>query len=245
VFSGNYVTGLDITTLGSVSMGSISASSNTTGYGASINGSTEGKGLTITGTNTFNDNATYGLFVNINGAITANNLTANDNGTGVDLYNQGATNPYTVTLTGTNAFQDNTSVGIEIWTKGAVTVSNVSANGNGSGMLIDNDLVGTPSITMTGVNSFSYNNVSNGLQLRSFGTINLSKVTADDNASEGILVVGSANNFTLSCASLTHNGNDGLDITTTGVVTLKGVMASGNTALDINSSVVPVVVRTC
>jgi hypothetical protein len=151
-------------------------------------------------------------------------------------------------LNGTNLFSGNVDTGLQVWTIGAITVNNLSSNGNlNGGVLLDNDDAGATAmstVTLTGTHFFN-DNTGRGLYIRSTSTVTLSKLTADDNSTTGVEITAGSGNVTLSCASITSNGSNGLDVTTTGVVTLKGVIASGNSGGDIVSSVVPVIVRTC
>lgn len=257
VFNDNYISGLDVTSYGTINLSNITANNTAIGRGAIISSLTAGKSVTLGGTNTFvnngNDSNDSGLYISSMGAITINNLTASENsGNGADLINQNVLSPvaYAVKLTGTTTLNNNGASGMELWASGAVTVNNVSANGNlaGGGMLIDNDfLVDPQAVTIAGINSFSYNSVI-GLQVRSFGAVNLAKITADRNGSDGVFVDGASNAVTIACAVLTGNTTGtGLAIDTSGLVTLKGVLSSGNGGnyLHTNASVPDVISRTC
>jgi len=52
-------------------------------------------------------------------------------------------------------------------------------------------------------------------------------------------------NVSLTCASLTNNGGNGLAVITTGSLTLTGVVASGNTFSDISFAGTPILIRNC
>jgi len=87
--------------------------------------------------------------------------------------------------------------------------------------------IGSPGVTLTGVNTFSGNSVT-GLFILSAGDVSLNNVAADGNTGDGVYVA-SLKNVTLTCASITTNDGTGLFISAlVGKVTLKGVFAYGN-----------------
>jgi hypothetical protein len=253
-FNSNKTTGLDVESAGAIIVSNLTANDTVTDYGAVVNGYTEGKGVTLSGVNTFNDNNLQGLWILSLGPITLNNITASFNGNiGVIADNDDASGPWAFKLTGTNWFEGNTGGGFEVYSKGAISVNSITAIDNiGGSVLLDND-AGTAGITMTGNNFFlGTTGAAAGLRIRSLGAVSLSNITADGNAGGG-LVIESATNVTISCGSFTNNTGRGLDITYSGLLTLKGVTASGNTSTDLSyvdsSPTIPpadlVIVRSC
>jgi hypothetical protein len=248
--SGNQVTGLWISTDGAVTLNNLTASDNITGFGLALNASTDAKAVTLNGTNKFNGNDQDGANITAKGIITLNNVTASDNGDdGLDIQNLASSAPQAVKLTGTNVFMNNVGYGVNVDSIGAVSANNVTATYNGTGMFIDNDNPGsvaaTATVTLTGVNTFSYN-TNFGLFIRALGIVTMAKVTADGNGADGVDLVSSSN-VTITCGSINGNGVNGLDITTPGLVTLKGVISSGNGGTDIllGGGATLMTVRTC
>lgn len=246
-FNGNKTGGLNLTSLGLVTVNSITASNTVSGDGAYVFNASGTSNIKITGTNTFNNNVGMGLHATSHGSITLSNLTANSNTMlGVSLSNVGA-NPITafITITGTNTFNDNTSSGLGIGSQTAVNLNNINAGGNGLyGLDVDNSW-GNGNITLTGINSF-VKNTGNGVNILSGGAVNLTKVTADDNGQSG-LEIGATGKVTLTCGSLVSNAQYGINILHSPLTTLTGVIAVANTMGDINigGGGAFVVVRNC
>jgi hypothetical protein len=140
-----------------------------------------------------------------------------------------------VTLTGVNTFMNNgtatTGSGLVILSDGQITLNNVTATGNkASGASLNNTyaslLVTKPGIKLTRVNNFNQN-LSNGLNIISFGLVDLVNVTAGLNGADGLHATTSGK-FTLACSSLNNNGAHGWDVTAGGLIALKGVFGFGN-----------------
>lgn len=90
--------------------------------------------LTMTGTNTFNNNNYYGLFAGSDVEVFMENIRANGNSAlGSNWYGMYVSSPGDIVLTGTNIFNDNYNDGmfIDFWDAGSFTAENVTANGNG------------------------------------------------------------------------------------------------------------------
>jgi hypothetical protein len=254
-FNNNYDRGLRIDSEGAVSLNSVSANYNNgmAGvHGVQIdNQATDGKPVTLTGTNSFTNNTGNGMIIWSKGAVTLNNITANYNGTaGVDIQNYSSVSaPQLVKLNGTNTFIGNVDAGLQVKSRGAITVNSLTANQNmNGGAWLDNDEVGATAlstVTLTGTHYLN-ENTNMGLNIKTTSMVTLSKLTADDNSSKGVEITANTGNVTLACASITSNGGVGLDIISSGLtVTLKGVIAAGNTGGDIVSAVTPIIVRTC
>jgi hypothetical protein len=83
------------------------------------------------------------------------------------------------------------------------------------------------------------------LWISSNGVISLSKITSDGNGGLGVLV-STDGNVTITCASITNNGGGvGLQVSTLGLLTLKGVVSAGQTT-DLSLAYGTLtVIRTC
>ena len=196
-FGGNSDGGLVVISLGAIKASNLSGYENgQDGVYLSNQFAGAAGGVTLTGYNIFNGNEVDGLKVYSHGAIAASNLTANWNGDdGAYLDTFGLAVPQKVTLTGKNLFEGNgdfgahTGDGLTIWADGPITVSNVTASWNAEdGAYLNNydlALTGLPGIVMSGVNTF-IGNYEDGLYFSSWGSVALSKVTADSNGNDGI-----------------------------------------------------------
>ncbi|MBL8098036.1 MAG: hypothetical protein JNK81_02585 [Anaerolineales bacterium] len=232
-FIGNNNYGIAIYTYGTVLANNVTASDTVVNHGVLID-NTYGsvpKSVTFTGTNTFNNNGSNGLVITSLGAITLSNVTANDNSSyGANLTNTSAS-AANVTLTGKNQFNENGTTGLLVNSQGNITVSNITAYGNSSSgaELNNNTGASTTKVTITGVNSFS-ENTNAGLFITTLGTVTLTKITADGNGGSGALInIASGGSISLTCGSFVNNAI-GLNFNAPGaVVTLKGVVAVGNT----------------
>lgn len=233
IFNGNNIFGMVINANGVILANNVTANDTAVNQGVMIDNTYAGvpKAVTFTGVNTFNNNnGGAGLAITSLGAITLSNVTANDNGShGAELDNNfvSASN---VTLTGKNQFNGNGSTGLLVYSQGNITLSNVTAYGNSNGVSLDNSAgASTTKVTITGVNSFS-ENTNNGLYVITFGTVTLTKITADGNGGSGALInIASGGSISLTCGSFVDN-TIGLNFNAPGaVVTLKGVVATGNT----------------
>jgi hypothetical protein len=255
VFSNNYYSGLDVSTYGSISLNSLTASGNGTsasvGYGAYLTNQFAStllplKSITFTGTNVFNDNYDSGLQAITLGLITANNLNANGNGAtsdnGIYLANDSAPTPMDVKLTGTNTVTSNSGPGITIYTDGTVTINSLNASSNGtgsssSGAVITVSAGDVKNVTLTGTNTFSGNTYA-GLAVQTRGAISVSNVTANGNlASVGVSLDNASlapdntmpRNITLSGVNvLNGNASDGLNVYSYGALSISSVTANNN-----------------
>ena len=250
-FNLNQYDGLDVSSLGLISINSITANSNgqssSSGSGAYLSNQIPGStaGVTLTGTNTFNSNWQNGLFIVSRGAITLNNITANSNGLstgsrGVQIDNTNSLAPVApgVTLTGINTFNSNKGTGLYVTSKGAITASNLHASNSvaESGASLDNSgsSSGSAGVTLSGIAVFSNNN-GTGLTIRSPGAVALStsSLTAIGNVNwYGVDIYNNYVPTLLKPVSMsgtsTINGNAwrGLSIVTAGAITLSSVTAS-------------------
>jgi hypothetical protein len=238
-FKYNVGNGLNISSNGAILANNITANGNTAGVGATFDNDGFAGGsaaVTLTGTNSFQNNSNSGLEIFSDGIVTLNNISSNDNGGfGLNVQNSGALTPKAVLLNGTNKLDDNLFDGLHIESIGTVTVNNLSASSNdGSGVDIDNfNGSAAQNVTMNGYVTVTNNVTGSGLSITSSGTVTLNKVTANDNGQAGILVAN--NNATApktiminGFAIALNNGVDGIDLLSLGAITLNNTTASAN-----------------
>lgn len=239
---------------GDISVSNVDSSGNG-GSGAYLD-NTAGTGNVVVDPSTFNNNSGDGLSVNSNGDITLTDVTANGNGgSGAYLDNcaiSGAacTNSGDVTVSN-SAFNNNDYNGLDVATDGAIQITDLAANGNGQasggwGSGFSNctwngsDCNSTADSITINAASLSNNNY-NGADLRTGGAVTLNDITADGNGLSGDYGTGldACNWNGTDCAgvgsfslggtnSFSNNLDNGLNVYSTGVITLSNVTASGN-----------------
>ncbi|HUI90450.1 MAG TPA: hypothetical protein VLX61_17160 [Anaerolineales bacterium] len=255
-FDDNQGAGLYIASQGTITAGNVTANNNVTHWGVVL-AESGGAAINLTGTNVLNGNGHDGITITSNGAITLNNVTADDDGQahqpdtyGVYIVSTAAANR-PVILSGTNTFLDDYSGGIYIDSASAIQLSNVTANNNVTagaantyGAWLDNSTGTKQSVTLLGTNTFN-GNYAGGIYVASRGSINLSDVTANDNSygPGGLLINdGPPSTSGVSVAGFgmfnDNLGGDGLDIYSSGVVTLTKITAnySGGDGLNVNNT---------
>ena len=205
----------------------------------------------------FSTNIDKGLEVKARGDITLNNVTADNSKTGsqgASLDNclfitpaplpplspcKGTGNVNVLNSSGNNSFSNNYGTGLYIDSSGIVTVNGTTASNNpfGSGLQITNNYlpVNTKSVNIN--QSFFSNNYGNGLGITSNGTITLNTVISNNNGGFGAILMNEispkpsggvviANKYGVN--QFNSNGNEGLFITTNGLVTLTKVTTNFN-----------------
>lgn len=230
--------GLLIMSKGVVTVSNITAVNNTTWWGAYIqnDASTTGAGVTLTGSNTFNNNGYEGLFVQSNGVISISNLTANNNGFyGAKLWNYTGVSK-AVTLTGTTTTIGNSNSGLYVVSMGSITVSNLTASNNGGdGALLENQTADKPqAVNVLGFALFE-NNATNGLVVQSKGAITVRNAAARGNTGFGMNLVNNVagGNGSVTVQALVEhagggnrafagNAQTGLQILSNGAVSIIG-----------------------
>lgn len=251
MYNGDY--GLYMQGPGAITVSNLTASFNNIGsYMDNFFDPTKPYNVTLTGSNSFNDNNGQGLGVYSYGAIMVNNLTANGNGhVNSDGYGAFLNNciwdgvsacyaitPKPVTLTGSVNVNENYQSGIYVDSIGAVTMTNVSADGNLEyGVEIYNSYNNTKpqNVTLKGSNSFN-NNGADGLRIFSYGAIALNNITANWNGGDGVELDNfrGGSYITVKTIILTGvnsflgNYYDGLYFDASGAVTLNRVSADWN-----------------
>ncbi|HUH95835.1 MAG TPA: hypothetical protein VLZ89_00655 [Anaerolineales bacterium] len=240
-FDFNYDIGLDVNSNSTISISNLSAVGNAHGDGADLFNYSGTAGVTLSGTNTFDSNDTFGLNVRSNGAITASNLTALLNGNAVSTYGvklDNQTGTAGVTLTGVNTFGSNYSDGLDIDSRGAITTNNLTASFNGTGysgadgVYLDNYGASlAPGVSVNGNNTFDNN--GNGLYIQSKGAITTNNITANYNANYGAdLTNGSAGTGAINVKGtnvfLGNKGGSGLDLYSNSTVSVTHITADNN-----------------
>ena len=242
VFNNNGTDGLDAVSYGAIILNNITANTNMDNgvdlyYSNGISQDVTGA-VTLTGTNTFNDDVGIGLVVDSKGAINASNLNAvgdinTSESDGVDLTTNGA-----VTLTGTNTFDDYGGTGLNVNAQGNITASNLTAVDDGElgifgGAILDN-AGGAGNISLSGNNTFN-DNYGIGIDISSNGTITTNNLTADASLSlngSGVSIHedGSKSVTLNGVNSFLDNTIDGLAILSDGAITVSNITANGNGA---------------
>jgi hypothetical protein len=249
-FNFNNLHGLHVQSNGAIRVNSVTANGNGAGggHGTWLNNANSGikAGVTVTGTNTFNDNLTgEGLFIWSLGTVRTNNLTAVSNGgRGVSIDNGTLFVLYdpigSVIMTGANVFSGNGSHNLYIDSFGLVSLANINSTGsvNGAGASIDNTGGPAPKpVTLSGLNNVFSNNSSNsGLVILSDGAITLNNVTASNNGMDGAYLFNADATTPVGVTLLGTNtfnnngssGGSGLYIESRGLITTTNLTASGN-----------------
>jgi len=248
-FNQNTSDGLFISSNGAVTLNQITASTNfADGVEITNSAATTKQAVTISGFLIASGNAGDGLKIASKGNVTITNLTTDTNGGfGTTINNTASgTDGAAVTINGlNNSTSGNTSGGLRIISRGAVTVNNITADSNTSmGLSINNIASVLPfAVNVKGVNSF-FGNSAEGLSIISRGAVNVYNVTATYNGNaadnDGVYIFNAADalkpqNVTLfGMNNISFNANDGLNISTYGIITLNNVNASynGNTVND-------------
>ena len=205
-FKDNNPGGLAVFSNGFITLNNITSSDNGGGVWVDNTHSPIFQGVTITGTNLFDNNSSAGLFLFTRGPVTANNLTSTDNGYndtitgyGVDIENWTAATAQPVTLTGTNFIGFNNLTGLWLLSNGAVSINNLSADNNGVlGALIVNcgystltnctsvGIAAPQNVTFTGYVNLDGNS-RNGMNVWSYGAITLANVNANNNGQSKVV----------------------------------------------------------
>jgi hypothetical protein len=251
-FNGNTGDGLHVLSKGAITLTNLTANGNKAapGYGVYLENDRDGAvgGVTLTNASTFSasisNNAGNGLTIYSRGAITIKDLDAIENGSsGVYLNNLNTTSTLgsnvtvgTLRLNWINNFDWNNGTGLAIYSEGVVTLYNLSASSNkvGNGLVVDNVGSGTPkAVSLLGAGWFDDNAMS-GMLIDTQGLVTLNKISASGNGEDGAVIANDTvaavpQNVTLNGYGwFNGNGNDGLRVTTFGLITLNNVTANEN-----------------
>ncbi|MGH9851105.1 MAG: beta strand repeat-containing protein, partial [Blastocatellia bacterium] len=235
-FSDNTLDGLRALSLGTITIGSVTANTNEEN-GAYLDNNAGGAfgGIAITTGAELNVNGANGLDAFSLGKISIANLKAvfND-GHGALLNNSSASPAQSVALSGVNTFDQNDLFGLHVFSRGAITVSNLHAwNNDEWGVTLDNSVAGAAgSVTVSGKQDIGGNGKV-GLEIYSNRAVTISNLSSGYNGDEGAYLnnttAGIPQNITLTGACI-FKSNDlhGLRIQTLGAVTLSNITAVGN-----------------
>ena len=215
--------GFEIYSKGNVTLNTITANENTSGYGLYVDAGdgfvSAPASVTMTGArNEFSANGLDGIHIETEGNISLMNAIADENMVhGIYLYYAGVTTATgNVTINAStnfwNSSSGNVDTGLYILTNGTVSVSRLHSNENGNyGIVIDNvpDSLLPKNVTLTSVDA-NWNRGTHGLFISSLGTVALNSTRADSNEQRGI------------------------EIITSGAVTFNGVSASYNSTHEAN-----------
>ena len=235
-------TGLDIHSLGSVSLKNVSSSSNGE-HGLILDncrdfgGVCAGSGpVKIYGSaNDFSNNAMDGAIIRTNGSVKLYNVNAHDNaGDGVNIDNSKSSGNVTI-YASSKTIQDmnsNNGHGFYVISSGKITVKYVDAQNNNQGNRIENTTGISASVSVNSLNVSGTGSGEAGLMVYSNGAIRLSSVTSSGSLGRGIFLdndsASSAKSITLSDVTVSGSADDGLTIFSLGTVSLKNISSSSN-----------------
>jgi len=242
-FNGNTENGLNISSMGAISLTNVYTESNL-GIGAYLDNSGANTPLAVSikgGEFNYNEGS-RGLFISSNGAVTVSNAQAHDNpnGNGVEIYNNWGSAVGNVSVTcssGTCAFSNNFAIGVAIYSKGGITLGRLDAQNNGTGATIENSSATLLNKNVSISNCYFSNSKSTwGLSVASKGSIILTNVDSGNNITFGATL---NNNDSTTAAGVTltgsgdwdwfgGNGTFGLEILSKGKVTIGKISASDN-----------------
>jgi hypothetical protein len=224
-------TGLTVTSSGDIVLDNVQANGNSA-YGAFLDNSAGSGDVTLTGTNTFNDNGSDGLRVLTKGAIDIVTITAGgdaatgNSGNGANLDNSAGSGD--VNLSGAGNFNGNASSGLKIFSNGAISLVNITASDNvgGYGAYLSAQDTGN-AVTLNGTNIFDAN-LLDGLYINANGDIVIFDVTANSNGASGLFLQSTANIMVNDCTDAANNGGIGVYADLPGFFFLRMGEFSGN-----------------
>lgn len=229
--------GLNVTSNGTVTLSGVTASANG-GDGLSIKNdiSSTPKNVSLASGNfEFAGNSGSGIVILSNGLITIKDIASMSNGAdGARLINTASPIGQGITLLGTNIFSENLGSGLVIASSGLISASNLINNANMDfGAEIDNTTATKSNgVTLSGASEFKFNGT--GLQILSNGAITLNNITATKNGNSFGASLDNSNSRSASPVTLNGinnfnlNTQDGLKVSSTGVITINKTTASGN-----------------
>jgi Right handed beta helix region len=248
-FNNNAYTGLDVMSLGGVTLTNIKASANTNGNGAYIQSIAGNISLLTTGStnNEFisNTGGFDGLYLSTPGSVILNHVVASGNtgAVGVNVDNILTGWVRNVTVNGGD-YSGNDRGLVVLRSNGVILVNGMVADGNSSyGALFNNldDHSGTKSIT---INKSVFDKNGTGLIVQSWGQITVNAVSASGSTSgRGAILDNSFNTLvapkgvsilgTLGNNLFNANANEGLTIYSMGNVVVTKATANDNTNFGI------------
>lgn len=216
-FNNNAGNGLTVASGGTISLDTVSASSNTL-TGASLDSCNYGSGLcagngvvTVTSStsNLFNNNGFNGLVIDAGGGINMDNVQANTNGlTGALLTSADDNGTGNVVIDQSEFNGNSNGTGVDILTDSNISLTNVDALSNNTGAILDSTH-GTGTITVNNSNfgtSASTGNEWTGLHVASSSSIDLTNVIASYNGNNGAYL-NAEGNITITSSTFDNNVN--------------------------------------
>ncbi len=198
--------------------------------GIEINAFGAGKAVKLDQINILNARGT-GIKIASSGPVTITNPTVSRSGRyGMDISSSGNSN---ITITGNKTYWNdvsyNTEQGISIFTPGSVSVANLYINNSNYGLTVDN-MGGSGPVSLSNL-SFGNNSVQD-IFLQSHGNVSLTGITAYDsvNAVEIRNIYTTPRTVTIKNLYIASASSLGLDISTSGAVSLNGVSVNNVTA---------------
>lgn len=188
----------------------------------------------------FTDNDKGGLEINSKGLVTLTNVIASWNsGSGAVIANNNGTSDVRINSSYFDSNIDDGAgggYGLQVSSLGSIILNKGGASGNFlRGAHLDNDLGGDSPIKAVTITNFVFdNNGATGVGITSNGVVTLTNVGASGNTYYGAYIRNGASNvFVKSSGSgsntFSDNGYSGLDIRTSGTISLAKVNAVGNT----------------
>ena len=232
VFNGNTLSGLRaVSTSDITSTTSLTADGNGM-YGAFLNNSSGTGKVTLSGTNSFNNNTLDGLRVFSTSHITGSgSLTADANGQyGVFLNNTSGTG--SISLAGTITLTNNTTDGLRALSNADISIAaTLTATKNNRYGVFLNNSTGTGNIAFTGTNTFS-GNANDGLRALSAGNItSTTGLTASNNDRYGVYLDNTTGTGSIRLAgtnTFSSNSLSGLSLLSDGAISLANLSAHNN-----------------
>lgn len=231
-FDNNDLAGFDILSKGAVKLTDISAYSNDGGEAGGVIRTAGSVTLDATGSgyydyNTFEYNATNGLFIEAGGAVVIKKSSFSYNAGGYGL--TVAPGAASVSMTAFRANSNTPMYGVNITANGAITLANFETNNNSTyGIWLDNSS-GTAGVTLTGLsidNSDISNNPSYNLTVRTNGALKMSylSISGSPVAVNFPLTVGNVSLTNLNISNT--SGNPAFAINSSGTVTATNISTS-------------------
>jgi len=230
-FNENWRSGVQIFTNGAVTLANLKAADNVTNNGIYVENTQIAQPVSISRTTT-GGNGNRGLSVVSIGAITLDYVedTGGNTASGIYLSNTSAATPFPITVNRTRSNGNTNSYGLYISAHGLVTLNNVFTSGNRYGTEITNTITGSTAgvklLSTFGENVFN-NNTYDGLLINSQGDITLSKVTANWNGNQGV-EVQTTGKLTAATVYTYRNSRDGMFVVAYNGVSISGLQSYNN-----------------
>jgi len=209
---------------------------STVDYGAILDNTaslTSPPGAVVVTSSMFLNNNNSGMGILTKGAVTLKNMITSDNASyGTEINNAFDTTAFPVTVTN-GQFNLNAGDGLNILSNGLVNLTNLLAEGNGSGIFVDNT-AGVGDVTLKGTNTVLGNDFY-GMGIVSHGSVNATRLVAYENGTTGVYIdnstAPSAKGVALTVGgTFIRNSSNGLAVFSKGSVSTTGAIAASNGA---------------